>query len=115
MALPTLTTNINPFPTGKDKLQHSQVYKGTVALGAGGEYQTLGLPWSLSGSEVLNVAGINWAEMYSPSTGFTYRYDPVNKTIRIYEQTTVAGPLVELANLAAVTADTVYFRAECAS
>lgn len=189
MSLPVLTTTLNPFPTGKDKLQHSQVYKGEVVIATGGDYQTSGLPWALAGPGVLGTAAINWCEMYSPSTGFTYKYDPVNATIRIWQpgattgtiantvtQPTVtststaptittssggvttplgvaagalsetagasgitgvqaptitstatagavtsaftglaAGPLVELANGASVTADTVYFRAECAS
>ena len=116
MALPALTMTVSDYPAGKDQTFSKVVAYGTLAIGAGGLYQTNGLPLSFTGYEFapINTASTNpvWAQFYSPSTGFLYRYDPVNLTLRIYEQTTVAGPLVELANAASVTADTVYFKAE---
>ena len=117
MGLPALTTTINPYPAGRDKTQKSQVYKGTVVIGSGGQYQTNGLPWTLSsgGAAVLTAGLPNWVEMYSATTGYIYFYDPVHQSIRIYQsgvESASAAPLAELGNGASVTTDTVYFRAE---
>lgn len=115
MALPTLTVAVNAFPAGREvTLDKSHVY-GTITIGAGGAYQTNGLPLAFSGVEFFESPGALaapvWVQLYSASSGFQYEYDPTHGTIRIFEQTTVAGPLVELANSASVTADTVQFAA----
>ena len=79
MALPSLTTTINPFPSGRDKTQKWQIYKGKIAIGSGGLYATNGLPFALSGAAVLTSTPIDWMEMYSLTTGFIYKWDPVNQ------------------------------------
>ena len=171
MALPSLTTTINPFPSGRDKTQKWQMYKGQIAIGSGGLYATNGLPFALSGAAVLTSTPIDWMEMYSLTTGFIYKWDPVNRTIRIFSPSVATGTVdstssaptittssggvstalgvaagalsevagasgitgvqaptitstftgtgggaaTELTNGASVTADTLYFRAECVS
>lgn len=116
MALPTLTVAVNAFPAGREvTLDKSHVY-GTITIGAGGAYQTNGLPLAFSGVEFFESPGALaapvWVELYSAATGFVYRYDPAHGTIRIYEGgAAVSTPLAELANLASVTADTVQFAA----
>lgn len=113
MALPTLTFTVNPFPTGRDKTQMNLILKGTIGIASGGDYQTLGLPIALVGPEILTSKQPNWGEVYSPSTGYVYRFDPVNQTLRIYTgASAVSEPMAELANGASVAADTVYFRFE---
>ncbi len=113
MALPALTVTVNPFPTGRDKTQMNLIVKGNIAIAAGGLYQTNGLPIALSGPEILTSKQPNWGEVYSPSSGYVYRFDPVNQTLRIYIMgAAVSDPLAELANGASVGADTVVFRFE---
>ena len=93
MSLPSLTTTINPFPSGRDKTQKWQIYKGQIAIGSGGLYATNGLPFALSGAAVLTSTPIDWMEMYSLTTGFTYRWDPVHQTIRVYEGASGSGTI----------------------
>ena len=93
MALPSLTTTINPFPSGRDKTQKWQIYKGKVAVGSGGLYATNGLPFALSGAAVLTSTPIDWMEMYSLTTGFIYKWDPVHQTIRVYEGASGSGTI----------------------
>lgn len=115
MPLPTLTFTVGDYPAGKDQTHSKVVVFGSLTIGAGGLYQTNGLPLSFAGAEFEPISPDQsvpvWADFYSPSTGFVYRYDPTHQSLRIWEQTTVAGPLVELANGASVTADTVLFQA----
>ncbi len=113
MALPTLTYTVNPFPTGRDKTQMNLIVKGSIAIAAGGDYQTNGLPIALSGPEILTSKQPNWGEVYSPSSGYVYAFDPVHQTLRIFSGgAAVSEPLAELANAAVVAADTVLFRFE---
>ena len=93
MALPSLTTTINPFPSGRDKTQKWQIYKGKVAVGSGGLYATNGLPFALTGAAVLTSTPIDWMEMYSLTTGFIYKWDPVHQTIRVYEGASGSGTI----------------------
>ena len=93
MSLPSLTTTINPFPSGRDKTQKWQIYKGEVAVGSGGLYATNGLPFALSGAAVLTSTPIDWMEMYSLTTGFIYKWDPVQQTIRVYEGASGSGTI----------------------
>ncbi len=93
MALPSLTTTINPFPSGRDKTQKWQIYKGKIAIGSGGLYATNGLPFALSGAAVLTTTPIDWMEMYSLTTGFIYKWDPVHQTIRVYEGASGSGTI----------------------
>jgi len=93
MALPSLTTTINPYPTGRDKTQKWQIYKGKIVIGSGGLYATNGLPWKLTGAAVLTNSLPDWVEAYSLTTGYTYKWDPVNQTWRIYESGAATGTI----------------------
>ena len=103
MALPSLTTTINPFPSGRDKTQKWQIYKGEIAIGSGGLYATNGVPYALQGAAVLTSTPIDWMEMYSLTAGFVYRWDPVHKTIRIYQGAAGSGSIASTAASSAVT------------
>jgi hypothetical protein len=99
-----------------DNTQRSQILKGEAALSAGGTYATDGVPftWSFVSGDTggvfipnFNTLTPSWTELQSLAGGtYQYLYDPTHGTLRIYQ----AG--VELDNAAAITADTIGFRAE---
>jgi hypothetical protein len=112
-AVPTLT--VNGFPNGVDHTQRRQCLDGVAALNAGGTYATNGIPivWKFLSAEggafILEtnalLPAIAW---FITQAGGLYEYswDKVHNTLRIK----LAG--AELANAAAITADTIGFHAE---
>lgn len=115
MATATAALTVNAYPNGVDNTQRHQILFGLLALNAGGTYATNGVPFTWKflsaegGSFIPNFSATSpvWATFVSQAGGtYQYLYDPVHGTIRIYQ----AG--VELANAAAITADTIGFRAE---
>lgn len=116
MALPVLTFAVSDYPSGKDQTHSKIKVYGTLGIAAGGAYQANGLPLDFAGAEFSPIspdeANPVWAELYSPSSGYVYRYDPVHQTLRIFEEGGTAGPLLELTAAASVAADTLQFVAE---
>jgi hypothetical protein len=115
MATAVATLTVNGHPNGVDNTQRREILNGIMALNAGGTYATFGVPftWKFLTAEGgafipnFNTMSPVWAAFLSLVGGtYQYLYDPVHGTLRIYQ----AG--VELANAAAITADTIGFRAE---
>jgi hypothetical protein len=118
MATAVATITVNNHPNGLDNTQRRVYYYGVLALSGGGTYVTNGipLPWSAmvdqSGAKVVAQAGPATtqpqdASFYSALGGiYQYNYDKTHNTLRIISGGT------ELANAAAITADTINFCAE---
>jgi predicted permease len=115
MATATVALTVNAHPYGVDNTQRRQILDGIAALSGGGTYATNGLPftWSFVNAEggafIPNFSTLIpvFAEFFTKAGGlYVYWYDTVHNTLRI----SLAG--VELANGAAITADTIAFHAE---
>jgi hypothetical protein len=120
------TLTINAFPLGVDNTQAQQVLYGTVTIT--GTYVTNGVP--VNWNAMKNPDGSTFQPSIGPSTNDpivvyfsssiggvqtvtppglqSYIYDSVHNSIRIY------GGSTELANAAAITADTIVFEAHFA-
>ena len=121
MAAATSKLVVNAFPYGSTTSQSQTTLFGTLQLSVGGTYVTNGVPISW---QFFNPDGSTFPAPYGPQTtdpivayftsaiggvicaapaGLqTYIYDNVHNTLRIYANT-------ELANNAAITADTITF------
>lgn len=130
MAEAVATLSVNPYPKGLDQTQLRAVIYGTCSLSAGGTYATNGIPlnWTgvtVSGTPALQDGNFNntapflgnwgplqtqpqdaWFYSSTAASGYSYVYDTVHNTLRIFSGGT------ELANAAAITADTIHFCAE---
>ena len=112
MADATATVTVNAFPTGVDQTARFSHLYGTIAISTGGTYITNGLPLSWDSEFNVYTPGVPFqAYFYSIDSGFVYTWDNTNETIRIFQSAGSAAPLVEIANGASVTADTVQFHA----
>jgi hypothetical protein len=115
MANATATLTVNGHPNGVDNTQRQQILYGICLLLAGGTYVTNGipLPWgamlSATGGRFIpesNASQPQAAYFFSEGGGaYQYNYDQTHNTLRII----AAG--TELANGAAITADTIGFEA----
>lgn len=114
MANATATPTVNPYPNGLEITPQKARLWGTVAIGpAGASYVANGLPIAFSGLKSGANGPVVTAFFYSATSGYTYVYDPVHATIRIFQGgSAVSEPQAELAAAAlpaAVTSDTIYF------
>lgn len=115
MANAIATVTYLAFPNGKDQTQRRELLYGNVGLSAGGLYPPNGIPlnWaalSASGAREMILSSASqpqYCVFFSQAGGgYLYVFDVVHNTLRIFS----GG--VELANGAAITADTIGFRAE---
>lgn len=83
MANATSTFTINNFPKGKLIYQNKIGLLGTVAISTGA-YPANGVPISFQGKGVYEGVPPFYGDMYSPSTGIPYQFDPVNQSVRIF-------------------------------
>lgn len=115
MAESVVTPVLSSYPQGVVNLGGSLQLSGTLTIGAG-TYATNGLPCefrTLAAGVSQSLAPVA-TELYSPSSGYIYQYDPVHLTVRIFlGGAAVSDPLAELGNgatvPAGVTGDTVQF------
>lgn len=106
---------ISPYPNGAEFAPQKARLWGTVAIGAE-NYPVDGVPVAFAGLVAGAAGSVVTARFYSATSGYTYVYDPVNLTIRVfYGGAAVSTPSQELASgvaiPAAVTGDTIYFEA----
>jgi hypothetical protein len=117
MAAATATLTVAAYPNGVDNTQRRQILNGTCALSAGGTYVTNGIPTNWNALVDGNGGGrfIPLTTKSQPAQasffsevagGYGYVYDQTHNTLRIFSGGT------ELTNGAAITADTIGFRAE---
>ena len=111
MATSAVTITVADYPNGVEYGREKVRIWGTLAVGAG-DYPATGIPVEFSGI-VLNANGdVIDGRLDSPSSGFVYVYDRVNKSIRIYVTGTAANdPQNEVATTTpgGVVADTIQF------
>lgn len=84
MALATATCTPLTFPNGKKLYTNGLALFGTAAV-ATGQYPANGIPISFVLHGVYEgPPNPFFGELYSPSTGVQYEFDPVNQSLRIY-------------------------------
>ena len=117
MANATATASLNAFPNGRDLTLNHIHALGTITVAAG-DYPADGIPLSfgIDGLIPADTSSFVIGRADSPSSGFIYRMDSVNQTLRIFTTGTASGdPLNELTSggavPAGVTGDTIYFDA----
>jgi hypothetical protein len=122
MGTANATITINGYPKGKDNTERHDIVFGTVAIDASpATYGSVGCPVVLANPEQAKSVSDTpvWGDVQGLS-GYIYRYDPGNGTVRIFD---VAGssfspplPMTELtvgkAIPTAVSGDTVYAKLE---
>lgn len=127
MANATAQLVVNPYPKGLDQTQLRAIIYGVCTLSSGGTYETNGIPlnWTASGTNPIEDGNFNnaapflgnwgatqtqpvdaWFYSATAASGYSYVYDTVNNTLRIFNGGT------ELTNGASITPDTIHFCAE---
>lgn len=110
MANSAATYTPNAFPKGHTDFLDKRGHFGTITISAG-NYVTNGIPVSLAG--VLYGAPPNpfWGYLDSPTSGYSYAFDPTNQSVRVYQCAGSGNPMTELtagsATPAGVTGDTI--------
>ena len=112
MTTSVITVTINAYPNGIDNTVNHTRRFGSLAI-ATGDYPATGVPLSFTtldppvGTSPIDVY------MHSCTTGYVYKYDPVNKSIRIFQSAGTAAPMVEISTTtpSGVYGDTIYFEA----
>ena len=112
MTTSVVTSTVNAYPTGIDNTINHTIRIGHLHIGSG-DYPATGIPLAFTDFEPPVGGDPIYVKMYSCTTGYMYFYDPVNKSIRIFQSAGTAAPLVELSTTtpAGVYGDTVYFEA----
>lgn len=117
MANATATLTLNPHPYDKDETLRRELLYGTCALSASGTYQTNGVPLTWTFTSATGGQALFLSTQTQPSEacfysvlggGYNYVFDKTHDTLRIF------NGITELTNGAAITADTIGFRAEYA-
>lgn len=114
MATSAVTVTVNPFPTGYDNTINTITIRGKLTIAAG-DYPATGIPVAFNIKDASAVGNpICPVKLESPSSGFVYRWDMVNTSIRIWLTGTAANdPLNEVSTTtpSGVVSDTIYFSA----
>jgi len=117
MATATATLTEKPAPYNRDETQRREIFYGNCALSVGGTYATNGIPLNWQFVSAIGGAALRLSTATQPSECsffsrlvgiYQYTFDETHNTLRITSLATGA----ELANGAAITADTIGFRAE---
>ena len=85
MAASVATYTANTFPKERLQYQNKIGLLGTIQLSSG-TYPANGIPVSFVSKGVYTGNLPYWGQLYSPTTGIPYELDPVNQTVRIFQQ-----------------------------
>lgn len=104
MANSTASVAVAAFPDGYDNTLSHQWYLGTITVAAG-TYPANGIPLTFNTADFLTSNTPTFGEILSASSGYTYRFDPTNQTLRVFPQgLTASGAAATTAVTAATSA-----------